>query len=124
MGTKTKLTLEQKGLGPPRTLKRLGRVFTRTVPGRILLVGSAIGVGSNVYTSIKKDIKKLKKALKSEEYKGKNLKEIIKHDVKKLWEKGKKEWGVDQKTLLKNKKSIGGETVVMKSGGGYIDNLL
>ena len=35
-----------------------------------------------------------------------------------------KEFGVDKKTLLKNKKSIGGETVIMKSGGGYIDDLL
>ena len=44
--------------------------------------------------------------------------------TKEGWKKGKKEFGVDKKTLLKNKKSIGGETVVMKSGGGYIDDLL
>ena len=58
-------------------------------------------------------------------YEGKGWKNFIKEG----WKKGKKEFGVDKETLLKKKKkvtkkSIGGETVVMKSGGGYIDDLL
>ena len=100
--------------GKRKFYTRVGRaLLTKTIPGKILLAGVAGYAGVQAY----KNAKLFAKALKTDEYKGKNLKEIIKHDVKKVWKKKKKEW-------LGDKKSIGGETVVMKSGGGYIDDLL
>ena len=101
--------------GKRKFYTRVGRtLLTKTVPGKILLAGVAGYAGVQAY----KNAKLFAKALKTDEYKGKNLKEIIKHDVKKLWEKGKKEWGVDKETLKKKtkvqKKSTGGEIIIGK----------
>jgi len=90
-------------------------------------------VASGIHEATKTKKKKTKEPLSlrlkklseyTAKYEGKGWKNFIKEE----WKKGKKEWGVDKETLLKkkkvDKKSIGGETVVMKSGGGYIDDLL
>ena len=106
------------------TGKTAMRMLTKTKAGRI---ASVVLVASGIHEATKK--KKIKEPLSlrlkklseyTAKYEGKGWKNFIKEE----WKKGKKEFGVDKKTLLKNKKSIGGETVVMKSGGGYIDDLL
>ena len=108
------------------TKKTALRMLTKTKAGRI---ASIVLVASGIHEATKTKKKKTKEPLSSKlkklseytaKYEGKGWKNFIKEG----WKKGKKEFGVDKKTLLKNKKSIGGETVVMKSGGGYIDDLL
>ena len=108
------------------TKKTALRMLTKTKAGRI---ASIVLVASGIHEATKTKKKKIKEPLSlrlkklseyTAKYEGKGWKNFIKEE----WKKGKKEWGVDKKTLLKNKKSIGGETVVMKSGGGYIDDLL
>ena len=108
------------------TKKTALRMLTKTKAGRI---ASIVLVASGIHEATKTKKKKTKEPLSSKlkklseytaKYEGKGWKNFIKEE----WKKGKKEFGVDKKTLLKNKKSIGGETVVMKSGGGYIDDLL
>ena len=108
------------------TKKTALRMLTKTKAGRI---ASIVLVASGIHEATKTRKKKTKEPLSSKlkklseytaKYEGKGWKNFIKEE----WKKGKKEWGVDKKTLLKNKKSIGGETVIMKSGGGYIDDLL
>ena len=108
------------------TKKTALRMLTKTKAGRI---ASIVLVASGIHEATKTRKKKTKEPLSSKlkklseytaKYEGKGWKNFIKEE----WKKGKKEFGVDKKTLLKNKKSIGGETVVMKSGGGYIDDLL
>ena len=108
------------------TKKTALRMLTKTKAGRI---ASIVLVASGIHEATKTRKKKTKEPLSSKlkklseytaKYEGKGWKNFIKEG----WKKGKKEFGVDKKTLLKNKKSIGGETVIMKSGGGYIDDLL
>ena len=108
------------------TKKTALRMLTKTKAGRI---ASIVLVASGIHEATKTKKKKTKEPLSlrlkklseyTAKYEGKGWKNFIKEE----WKKGKKEFGVDKKTLLKNKKSIGGETVVMKSGGGYIDDLL
>ena len=112
------------------TKKTALRMLTKTKAGRI---ASIVLVASGIHEATKTKKKKTKEPLSSKlkklseytaKYEGKGWKNFIKEE----WKKGKKEWGVDKETLLKkkkvDKKSIGGETVVMKSGGGYIDDLL
>ena len=108
------------------TKKTALRMLTKTKAGRI---ASIVLVASGIHEATKTRKKKTKEPLSSKlkklseytaKYEGKGWKNFIKEG----WKKGKKEFGVDKKTLLKNKKSIGGETVVMKSGGGYINDLL
>ena len=108
------------------TGKTAMRMLTKTKAGRI---ASIVLVASGIHEATKTKKKKIKEPLSlrlkklseyTAKYEGKGWKNFIKEE----WKKGKKEWGVDKETLLKNKKSIGGETVIMKSGGGYIDDLL
>ena len=112
------------------TKKTALRMLTKTKAGRI---ASIVLVASGIHEATKTKKKKTKEPLSSKlkklseytaKYEGKGWKNFIKEG----WKKGKKEWGVDKETLLKkkkvDKKSIGGETVIMKSGGGYIDDLL
>jgi hypothetical protein len=112
------------------TKKTALRMLTKTKAGRI---ASIVLVASGIHEATKTKKKKTKEPLSlrlkklseyTAKYEGKGWKNFIKEE----WKKGKKEWGVDKETLLKkkkvDKKSIGGETVVMKSGGGYIDDLL
>ena len=112
------------------TKKTALRMLTKTKAGRI---ASIVLVASGIHEATKTKKKKTKEPLSSKlkklseytaKYEGKGWKNFIKEE----WKKGKKEWGIDKETLLKkkkvDKKSIGGETVVMKSGGGYIDDLL
>jgi hypothetical protein len=101
--------------GKRKFYTRVGRtLLTKTVPGKILLAGVAGYAGVQAY----KNAKLFAKALKTDEYKGKSLKEIVHHDVKKLWKIGKKKWGVDKETLKKKtkvqKKSTGGEIIIGK----------
>ena len=113
------------------TKKTALRMLTKTKAGRI---ASVVLVASGIHEATKTKKKKIKEPLSSKlkklseytaKYEGKGWKNFIKEG----WKKGKKEFGVDKETLLKKKKkvtkkSIGGETVVMKSGGGYIDDLI
>jgi hypothetical protein len=108
------------------TKKTALRMLTKTKAGRI---ASIVLVASGIHEATKTKKKKTKEPLSlrlkklseyTAKYEGKGWKNFIKEE----WKKGKKEFGVDKETLLKNKKSIGGETVIMKSGGGYIDDLL
>ena len=112
------------------TKKTALRMLTKTKAGRI---ASIVLVASGIHEATKTKKKKTKEPLSSKlkklseytaKYEGKGWKNFIKEE----WKKGKKEFGVDKETLLKkkkvDKKSIGGETVIMKSGGGYIDDLL
>jgi|ETNmetMinimDraft_26_1059896.scaffolds.fasta_scaffold11660_2 hypothetical protein len=112
------------------TKKTALRMLTKTKAGRI---ASIVLVASGIHEATKTKKKKTKEPLSSKlkklseytaKYEGKGWKNFIKEE----WKKGKKEWGIDKETLLKkkkvDKKSIGGETVIMKSGGGYIDDLL
>ena len=112
------------------TKKTALRMLTKTKAGRI---ASIVLVASGIHEATKTKKKKTKEPLSlrlkklseyTAKYEGKGWKNFIKEE----WKKGKKEFGVDKETLLKkkkvDKKSIGGETVVMKSGGGYIDDLL
>jgi len=100
--------------GKRKFYTRVGKtLLTKTVPGKLLLAGVAGYAGAQAY----KNAKLFAKALKTDEYKGKSLKEIVHHDVKKLWKLGKKKWGVDKETLLKKKtkvqkKSTGGEIII------------
>jgi len=112
------------------TKKTALRMLTKTKAGRI---ASIVLVASGIHEATKTKKKKTKEPLSlrlkklseyTAKYEGKGWKNFIKEE----WKKGKKEWGIDKETLLKkkkvDKKSIGGETVIMKSGGGYIDDLL
>ena len=112
------------------TKKTALRMLTKTKAGRI---ASIVLVASGIHEATKTKKKKTKEPLslrlkKLSEYTAKYEGKGWKNFIKEGWKKGKKEFGVDKETLLKkkkvDKKSIGGETVIMKSGGGYIDDLL
>ena len=112
------------------TKKTALRMLTKTKAGRI---ASIVLVASGIHEATKTKKRKTKEPLslrlkKLSEYTAKYEGKGWKNFIKEGWKKGKKEFGVDKETLLKkkkvDKKSIGGETVIMKSGGGYIDDLL
>ena len=106
------------------TKKTALRMLTKTKQGRIaLVVLGATGV-HKLTTKEKKKVEKhpLDKTLFKQPVASK-LEKLSKY-AKKYEGKGWKNFILDLKANVKDKKSIGGETVIMKSGGGYIDDLI